>query len=302
MPLLDEPNHVTESERDLNDGLTVEMTTNGIVTHPDQIATYQEITKTNEDNRGLPVETTIQTSVDKTKKKENNNKNKPHLELHPKPMTNEELDNQDNETKNDNNKDSEDSTVSEAALGLIMLQEHDPTGNSLLQKYDNSSLLPVDAARQVDYSINPDAELAHNDNNTSHDSDDTIVLQHEIEDTIGETTDNCNTNTPSPTKTRHDTDLPVEMTGNNATLDTSSITKGLSNLTVSPSSAPQTPVSPNKGTVVFKSYRLPRRTANTDNKTSSRPTSANTAIKPNSENDIQLARIPSGILQDHPPR
>ena len=51
LPLLDKPNHVTESERDLNDGLTVETTTNSIVTHPDQIATHQEITKTNEDNR-----------------------------------------------------------------------------------------------------------------------------------------------------------------------------------------------------------------------------------------------------------
>ena len=206
-------------------------------------------------------------------------------------MTNEELDNQD---KKNDNKDSEDSTVSEAALGLIMLQEHDPTGNSLLQKYDNSSLLPVDAARQVDYSINPDTELADNDKDTSHDSDDTIVLQQEIEDTIGETTNNHNTNTPSPTKTWHDTDLPVETTGNNATLDTSSITKGLSNLVVSPSSVPQTPVSPNKGTVVFKSYRLHLCAANTDNETSSRPTSANTAKRPNSENDIQLARIASG--------
>ena len=232
MQLLDEPNHVTESERNVNDGLTVETTTNGIVTHPDQITTHWEINKTNKDNRGLPVEITVQTSVDKTKKKENNNKNKPHSELHPEPTTNEELDNQDNETKNDNNKDSEDSTVSEAALGLIMLQEHDPTGNSLLQKYDNSSLLPVDTAHQADYSINPDAEPADNDKDTSHDSDDTIVLQQEIEDTIGEATDNCNTNTPSPSKNRHDTDLPVETTRNNATLDTSSITKGLSNLMV----------------------------------------------------------------------
>ena len=198
MPLLDEPNRVTESERDLNDGLTVETTTNGIVTHPDQIATHQEITKTNKDNRGLPEETTVQTSVDKTKKKENNNKNKPHSELHPEPTTNEELDNQDNETKNDNNKDSEDSTVSEAALGLIMLQEHDPTGNSLLQKYDNSSLLPVDVACQVDYSINPDAELADNDNDTSHDSDDTIVLQQEIEEKLPTTTIQTPHHQPKP--------------------------------------------------------------------------------------------------------
>ena len=182
-----------------------------------------------------------------------------------------------------------------------MLQDNDPIGNSLLQKYDNSSLLPVDASCQVDYSLNPDTELADNDNDTSHDSNDTIVLQQEIEDTIGETTDNCNTNTPSPTKTWHDTELPVETTGNNATLDTSSITKGLSNLMVSPSSVPQTPVSPNKGTVVFKSYRLRCHTVNTYNETSSRPTSANTAKKTNSENDIQLARIPSGNSTRPPP-
>ena len=113
-----------------------------------------------------------------------------------------------------------------------MLQEHDPSGDALLQKYDNSSILPVDVACQVHYSVNPPAELADNDHNTGHDSDDTIVLQQEIEDTIGKTTDDRNANTSSLNKPQHDTDLPVEMTKNNVTLDTSSITKGLSNLTV----------------------------------------------------------------------
>ena len=91
------------------------------------------------------------------------------------------------------------------------------------------------------------------------------------------------------------------MTKNNVTLDTSSITKGLSNLTVSQSSMPQTPVSPNRGTVVFKSYRLCRRATNTDNETSNNPTSENSATKPNLENDIQLAKIPSGNSRRPPP-
>ena len=38
--------------------------------------------------------------------------------------------------------------------------------------------------------LTPPAELADNDDNTGHDSNDTIVLQQEIEDTIGKTTDN----------------------------------------------------------------------------------------------------------------
>ena len=255
LPPLDEPTSATESERDPNAGLTVEMTTDSTPTHPAQPATHLEINKSNEDNRGLPVETTVQASEDKTKENE--------------PSTSEQLDNEVNETKSDNEKDSEDSTVSEAALGLIMLQDNNPTDNSLLQKYDNSSLMPVDAACQTDYCTKPGSELADNNNGMSYDSDDTVVLQQEIEDTIGETTDSHNANISAPAETQHDTGLPVETTGNNTTLDTSSLTKDLSNLTV-------TPVSPNKGTVVFKSYRLQHCAMDTDNETSSRLTGANT--------------------------
>ena len=97
-------------------------------------------------------------------------------------------------------KNSEGITVSEAALGLIMLQDNNPTANSLLQKYDNSSLMPVDAARQTDYSKIHDPELAHNDNDsdTSNDSNDTVILQQEIEDTISEMTHNHNTVITTP--------------------------------------------------------------------------------------------------------
>ena len=276
--LLDEPSKLTGYKRNLNAGLTVEMTTDSMAMNPAQLTTHPEL-----NNKGLPVETTVQASGDKTKKNKNTNSNEA--------TSNEQSDNnEDKEMKTDNEKDSESSTVSEAALGLIMLQDNNPTDNSLLQKYDNSQLMLVDAARQTDYSTKPETELADNDNDISHDSDDTVILQEEIEDTIGDTTDNI----AIPAKIRHDTGLPVEMTGNNTTLDTSSITKELSNLSVSP-------VSPNKGKVVFKSYRLRHRATDTGNETSSKSTSTITASKPNPENDIQLANIPSGNSTRPPP-
>ena len=214
------PNSAKESERDVNAGLTVETTINSMPTHSAQLTIQLETNKSNEDNRGLPVETTIQASADKTKENENTNSNVT--------STDEQLDNEVDKTKGDNGKDSEDSTVSEAALGLIMLQDNNPTDNSLLQKYDNSLLMPVDAARQTDYSTKPESELVDNKNDSSQDSDDTVVLQQEIEDTIGETTNNRNANISTPAKTQHNTGLPVETIGKNAAPDMSSITKDLS--------------------------------------------------------------------------
>ena len=306
LPPSDKTNSVTECEMDQNAGLTVEMTTDNTPTHPVQITIPIEANKSNEDNKGLLVETTVQASGDKTKENENTNSDEPSMIK--------QLNNKPNESTSDNKKDSEGSTVSEAALGLIMLQDNNPTGNSLLQKYDNSSLMPVGAVRQTDYSKKYDSVLVDNDNDTSSDSDDTVVLQQEIEDTIGESIDNHNANisTPeTPAKKRHDTGLLVETTENNATLDTaiglpvettsnsdtldmSSITKDLLKLSV-------TPVSPNRGKVVFKSYRLRRRATNNDNETSDRLKDMNTVSKPNSENDIQLANIPSGNSTRPPP-
>ena len=283
---------MTESEIDQTTGLAVEMTTNN---PPVQIIRPIEANKSNEDNKGLLAETTEQASGEKNKEDENTTNNVLSM------------------TKQLNNKpykrtsDNKGIKVSEAALGLVMLQDNNPTANPFLQKYDNSSLMPLVAACQTDYSKIYDAELADNDSDTGNDSDDTVILQQEIEDTIGETTNNHNTDitTPeTPTKSRDDPGLPVEMTENNATLNTSfglpvrkttksdtpdksSITKELSKLSV-------TPVSPNRGKVVFKSYRLRRRVRNNDNKTGNRQKDMNTVGKPNSENDIQLPNIPSG--------
>ena len=137
---IEKTDHTTENDRNLNDGLTVETEIKNSNTH--SALTIRDANKINESNSALPVETIKNNSALQVETTEE-----------PSELTR-------SNTKNDNNKDSEDSTVSEAALGLIMLQEHDPTKNTLLQKYDNSSLLPVDAAHQVDYSKNPDTEHA----------------------------------------------------------------------------------------------------------------------------------------------
>ena len=52
---------------------------------------------------------------------------------------------------------------------------------------------------------------------------------------------------------------------------------------------------------MFKSYRLRCRATNNDNETSDRLKDMNTVSKPNSENDIQLANIPSGNSTRPPP-
>ena len=86
------------------------------------------------------------------------------------------------------------------------------------------------------------------------------------------------------------------MTEKDASFGASGITKGLSKLTVSQT---QTPVSPNRGTVVFKSYRLCHRATNSENKSGS--TQEGTTNTHNPENDIQLAKIPSGNSTRPPP-
>ena len=191
-------------------------------------------------------------------------------------------------------------TVNDTALGLIMLHEHDNTGyDNLLEKYDNNSLLPVDAAYQIDCG----ADVRDNDNNISHDSDDTIILQKEIEESIGE---NTKENQIQLTSNSHpENSLPVE-TNNNIKVrksdntDTAGLTTKLSKLTVSPSNtvntttslrasqtinSDKTPMSPNKGTVVFQSYKLCRCATYTNNLVTSVLPDQTTATN-NTENEI----------------
>ena len=69
-----------ESEKDQNDGLTVETTPNNIAINTIETVMNQERNKETEDNRGLTVETTVKTSVDRTETKKNNNRNELRLE------------------------------------------------------------------------------------------------------------------------------------------------------------------------------------------------------------------------------
>ena len=206
-----------------------------------------------------------------------------------------------NETNKVNTGDRDDSTVSEAPLGLMML--NNSTENDLLQKYHNSMLLPVDASKREDHGKKPTLEVngavSDVDDGYNYDSDDTIILQHEIEDTIGVTLSKPPTaNLSAPVNTNKD-GLPVETQSTNPNLDTTAITRELSNLTVTNSPTRVThaiPVSLNRGTVVFKSYRLCRRTTDSD-----KTTGEVTSRKQTTENDIQLAKIPSGNSTRPPP-
>ena len=85
----------------------------------------------------------------------------------------------------------------EAAFGLIMLGQE---GNDpLFDKYDNSELLPVGTMRQTDLGENSaltsenakqqtesDVATADNNDNVNYDSDDTVLLEKEITDVIGD--------------------------------------------------------------------------------------------------------------------
>ena len=191
-------------------------------------------------------------------------------------------------------KESEDSTVSEAALGLMMLHKGETSGHDkLLEKYDNSSLLPVDAAHRVDCCAE-NLDNNNNDSNTNYDSDDTIILQKEIEDTIGKPTTKSRTMTPQ--EARAESALPVETNNNdtNNMVDTTRLTTELSKLTVNqPMNSDTTPVSPNKGTVVFRSYKLCRRAAEVD-KQKAIEAQSHTQTSCYAEDEVQLISVPSG--------
>ena len=98
LPPSDETINVTESEMDQNAGLAVETTTDNMPGQPVQIITPIEANKSNEDNNGLPAETTVQASGDKTNENKNTNSDEP--------STIKQLNNEPNERTSNNEKDS----------------------------------------------------------------------------------------------------------------------------------------------------------------------------------------------------
>ena len=185
--------------------------------------------------------------------------------------------------------DDRNNQITEAAFGLIMLGQE---GNDpLFDKYDNSELLPVGTARQTDHDqdlnvensalstkdteqqTEGDVAMTENDDNNhtknnvnvdnvNYDSDDTVLLEKEITDVIGDGPILRAGMPPAPRD-----GLLVET----ATCDeTQEITDQLADLTVKthprsttsskrdtlPVETMDTPVSPNKGKVVIRSYKL----------------------------------------------
>ena len=201
------PNKSSNEEgKEVHDALTVEtIPTHNVITSV-QTETNHETSKVQElqreapeCNKGLLVETTEHITENKQIPNkdglyvETNNGptvTSPNTGLSPDKLSNNSV------HEDQNGKESKESTVSEAALGLIMLHEHDTSSNdALLEKYDNSLILPVDAARQTYYSVEAEVDHMEKYNNTGHDSDNTIILQKEIEDTIRKNTEDGNNDT-----------------------------------------------------------------------------------------------------------
>ena len=182
-PPINNPSNAKEKET--HDGLIGETTSTYNTTNSAETDRNHATHDTSKNSSGLPVVTSRDTTEDNQNglQVETNNKTQP--EFHTgKP----------NKTICEEN-DGKELEESEAALGLIMLHEHDSSNNTLLEKYDNSLILPVDAAHQTDYSVEPEVDHVEKYNNTGHDSDNTIILQKEIEDIIRKNTEDGNNNT-----------------------------------------------------------------------------------------------------------
>ena len=311
---LNTPSHM---ERDPNDGLQVET--------PDLIDTHNK--ERSKNNIGINTLSGLHVETDDSNKKESANKreNGLQVETQDKYITNSEKPRGTNhsgltvETKD--KQDDRKNQITEAAVGLIMLRQE---GNdSLFDKYDNSELLPVDVARQTDFGQDPNVENSalstkdseqqtegdlaptkNDDNNptmdnvtvdnVNYDSDDTILLEKEITDIIG---DGPILREDTPPASQDG--LPVETaTGN----ETQRITDQLADLTVRahprattsskrdalPVEMMNTPVSPNKGKVIIRSYKL-RQTIPSDTE----PTRNEVPEQNNTENEVLYPKVPT---------
>ena len=135
--------------------------------------------------------------------------------------------------------------------------------------------------------------------NSSYDSNDTILLEKEISDAIGNQTSEMETDRLSTP----DYALPGETVDQS---DTNTITDQLANVQINtqpkgannelPAETSNTPVSPSRGKVVIRSYRLWRVAPNdTEN------TKTTTTEQDNSENEVLHLNVPSGNATHPPP-
>ena len=241
-------------------------------------------------------------------------------------------------------------TISEWNTELSMSGSEDDT--DLTEKYDNSKVLPVDAARQVDYGLDQNSDVptqsknektlpqsstsrskneiltgkkdndkllpeniarrvdcglsritdaptppeskktlldtnrnTEDDTNLSYDSDDTILLEQEIAEAIGDqASDQVNKELPGET---------------GATGDTTTIMNQFANVRINndlPVETANTPISPNKGKVVIRSYRLCRRATNENEGAETIRTD-----EENTENEALHLNVPTGNATRPPP-
>ena len=185
-------------------------------------------------------------------------------------------------------------TQSKNEKTLPQLSTSGSENENLLEKYDNNKILPVDIVWQVDRGLNPDTDApippeskktlldtnTKDDVNLSYDSDDTILLEEEIAEAIGDQASDQGNN-----------ELSRET---EATSDTNTITNQLANVRINngsdlPVETPNIPISPNKGKVVIKSYRLHRGATNeTENAETTR------TDQENAENEVLHLNVPTG--------
>ena len=317
-------------EKDSSDGLQVE------TFNPNENHDIEQLENSSE----LDTQNRLQVEKDNADEAESGNENrlqvKPQDKHEPKNVhgnTNLEETNGDNgvnglTVETEDNQPEQIDQLNEAAMGLIMLGQEEK--DTLLDKYDNSELLPVDAARQTDFGLDPNAanttlKITENEtqtedagtnksseettlDNPNYDSDDTILheLEKEISDVIGnKLTSEADTDEDiSPT-------LQNGLTGETTDRDeTNKITNQLANLTVMahpknsvkpkkdglPLEMANTPVSPSKGKVIIQSYKL-RWTVSSDvekiDKTPPEPD--------NMENEVLHPMVPSGNATRPPP-
>ena len=186
---IDTPNHTNQ---DCNDGLQVE--TSDVV----------DICKVEQpkNNTGIDMHSGLQVETDDSDKKESANEmeNGLQVETRDKNITNlkksQDINDSTLPVETKDKSDDWNNQITEAAFGLMLGQEgNDP----LFDKYDNSELLPVGTVRQTDLGENialtsentkqqteSDVATADNNNNVNYDSDDTILLEKEITDVIGD--------------------------------------------------------------------------------------------------------------------
>ena len=137
-------------------------------------------------------------------------------------------------------------------------------------------------------------EQTKNDNNNiDYDSDDTVLLEKEITDVIGDgpiLRDRLPVENARPDETQEITDQLADLTVKTHPKSSSSVKRD-----ALPVETTNTPVSPNKGKVVIHSYKL-----RWSIPTNTEPACSQTSEPNDTENEVQHPKVPSGNATQPP--